>query len=823
VAKHLVIVESPAKAKTINKFLGRDYRVKASRGHVRDLPKNPKKKGDKDWIGVDEDHGFKPTYEHLKEKQKTIEEIVDAAKDVESILLAADPDREGEAICWHLSEILKERKIKKPVQRILFNEITKRAVRAALEQPRAIDDQKVDAQEARRILDRIVGYRVSPLLWDRVRRGLSAGRVQTVALRMIVEREREVRGFVPVEYWTVAARLEPEGRSSFEAKLVSWRGQDVPWRKGNGDERLPALPDEAAAREVVAHCDGRPFGVTSVEAKRSRRNPPAPFTTSKLQQEASRRFRFPVRRTMGLAQSLYEGKDLGDSGTVGLITYMRTDSTRVAGEALDAVREHIGRTYGTEYLPEEPRVFRQTKSAQDAHEAIRPTSLELPPERVAPFLDKDEAALYGLIWDRFVASQMAAAEFDVTTIDIVSGDANFRAKGEVQRFAGWLAVYQETREEDAEDENGVTPLPAVREGETLDASSVTPTRNQTQPPPRFTEAMLVRALEENGIGRPSTYAAILGVLSEQDYVEKLEGRLTPTDLGEIVVDLLVKHFGDIFDVAFTARMEETLDGVEGGNEKRTAVLKKFSVQFRADLARARVEMENVKQRAVKTDIPCETCGAMMVKRWGRFGEFLACEKYPECKNTRDLSTDAKPLPEVDAACPSCGKPMALRRGRWGPFLACSGYPECKTTQKIKVQGDKVEVKQEVVLDEKCPECGRPLASKHGRFGEYVGCTGYPDCRFTRQEETGVDCPKCGKSVVARRSRRGKIFYGCTGYPNCDFVLWKKPIAKACPKCSSPYLLESITKKYGARLICEKEGCGHAELIVDRVEAEPAKM
>ncbi len=810
--KHLVVVESPAKAKTINKFLGREYKVKASRGHVRDLPKNPKKKGDKDWIGVDEDRDFTPHYVVLEEKEKTVHEIVEAAREAETILLAADPDREGEAICWHLKAILDERGIDKPIRRILFNEITKQAVCAALEQPRAIDGQKVDAQEARRILDRIVGYRVSPLLWDRVRRGLSAGRVQTVALRMIVERERDVRAFTPVEFWTVAARLEPVGRAAFDAKLVRWRGEDVPWKRVAASEgpKLAALPDEASARQVLERCGRSRFVVTCVDAKRSRRNPPAPFTTSKLQQEAARRFHLPVARTMRIAQALYEGKDVGPPGTVGLITYMRTDSTRVAAEALDAVRTLIGATWGAPYLPAEPRHFRQNKSAQDAHEAIRPTTLDLPPDAVAPFLDKDELNLYRLIWDRFVASQMSTAEFDVTTVDIAAGDSTFRASGEVQRFPGWLAVYQETREDDAEDEGPAATLPALTEGEALSAQAVTPVQNFTQPPSRYTEAMLVRALEENGIGRPSTYAAILGVLAEKDYVDKVEGRLQPTELGEVVVDLLVRHFGGIFDVAYTARMEEDLDRIESGGEKRVDTLRAFATRFRGDLERARVEMENVKQRVVKTDVPCDACGALMVKRWGRFGEFLACERYPECRSTKDLAADSQPLPEVAESCPNCGKPMALRRGKWGPFLACSGYPECKTTQKIRVQGATIELKQDVVLEDTCPECARPLARKSGRFGDYVGCTGYPECRFTRQEETGVSCPRCSKPVVARRSRRGKVFYGCTGYPNCDFVLWKKPVPNPCPRCAKTYRLESVTKRLGARLLCDNPDCGHVE-------------
>ncbi|MBP7146611.1 MAG: type I DNA topoisomerase [Acidobacteria bacterium] len=817
--KSLIIVESPAKAKTINKFLGKNYKVKASLGHVRDLPKNPKKKGDADWIGVDEDRDFHPHYVILKEKQKAVDEILASAREADSILLAADPDREGEAICWHIAEILRTKKIDKPIQRILFNEITRRAVQSAIEHPRAIIDSKVDAQEARRILDRIVGYRVSPLLWDKVRRGLSAGRVQTVALRMIVEREREIRDFQAIEYWTVTARLEPEGRARLDAKLVCWRDVDVPWRKNGGEQKQPGLPNEAAALEVVEHCRNAAFRVESIESKASRRNPAPPFTTSKLQQEASRKFRLPVARTMRLAQNLYEGKDVGTDGTVGLITYMRTDSVRVADEALDAVRSYIGSSYGAEYLPESPRTFRQSKSAQDAHEAIRPTSLELPPDKVAQHLDADELKIYTLIWNRFVASQMNAAEFDVTRVDIRAGEALFRATGEVLRFPGWLAVYQETREDDAE--NGGSDeqrsLPALNEGEALGLDELTPAQNFTQPPPRFTEAMLVRALEENGIGRPSTYAAILGVLADKDYVDKVEGRLKPNQLGELVCDLLVKHFGDIFEIPYTARLEEELDKVEEGEKGRVETLRDFASKFRVDLERARKEMENVKKRAEKTDIPCDQCGAMMVKRWGRFGEFLACERYPECKNTKDLHED-KPLPDVDETCPNCGKPMTLRRGKWGPFLACTGYPECKTTRKIRVQGGAVEVRKEVVLEEKCPQCGRPLARKQGRFGEYIGCTGYPECRYTHQEETGVACPKCGKPVVVRRSRRGTNLYGCSGYPECDFVVWKRPVPSPCPKCGRPYRLESITKRYGRQLICDNEACGHKESVPEETPA-----
>ncbi|MDH3284503.1 MAG: type I DNA topoisomerase, partial [Acidobacteriota bacterium] len=511
-AKSLVIVESPAKARTINKFLGRNYRVKASMGHVRDLPKNPKKKGDPDWIGVDEENDFEPHYIVLRDKKKTVDEIVEAASKVDEILLAADPDREGEAICWHLQQIL-VKKLDKPVRRVEFNEITKSAIKSAIENPRDIDTRRVDAQQARRILDRIVGYRISPLLWERVRRGISAGRVQTVALRMVVDREREIEAFEETEYWTITAQLEASGRPVFPAKLVLWRGEQVPWRKtGDSDEKLPALGDEASAREVVEHVGAAGFEIAAVEAKRSRRSPPPPFTTSKLQQEASRRFSLPVKRTMRIAQSLYEGKDVGEEGTVGLITYMRTDSTRVSGTAIDSVREHIVQTYGKEYVPDKPRFFRQKKSTQDAHEAIRPTSLDLPPARLATVLNRDELKLYTLIWNRFVASQTARAEFDVTKVDIKAGDALFRASGQVMRFPGWLRVYQEAKEEDANGEADDGVLPELNEGEALNSQEVTPTQNFTQPPPRYSEAMLVRALEENGIGRPSTYAAIISVL-----------------------------------------------------------------------------------------------------------------------------------------------------------------------------------------------------------------------------------------------------------------------------------------------------------------------
>jgi DNA topoisomerase I len=806
----LIVVESPAKARTIQRFAGKGFRVKASFGHVRDLPKNPKRKGDPDWIGVDEENDFQPHYEVLADKKKHIEEIVKNARLVDEVLLAGDPDREGEAICWHLDEVLKARKVTTPVRRILFHEITRQAVRAAIDSPQTIALAKVDAQQARRILDRIVGYRVSPLLWKKVRRGLSAGRVQTVALRMIVEREREIRDFRAVEYWTIAADLLPQGPGAapFEAKLVGWRGEPAPWKKEGDEGRLPTLPDEAAAREAEAHIRAAELRVVEVEAKRARRSPPPPFTTSKLQQEAARRFHFPVRSTMRVAQGLYEGKDVGDRGTVGLITYMRTDSIRVAAEAIDAVRAHIGTNYGDAYLPAEARVFKQKGRSQDAHEAIRPTSLDLPPERVAPFLASDELKLYTLIWNRFVASQMALAEFDATRIDIAAGEALLRATGQVQRFAGWLQVYQELRDEEdgGGNANGAdAQLPQLAAGDPLTATQVRTQANTTQPPSRYSEAMLVRALEENGIGRPSTYAAILSVIADKDYVEKEEGRFRPTRLGEIVLDLLLKHFSDIFDIQYTARLEEELDKIEEGEQRGVDTLRTFAAKFNRDLALAREEMKDVKTHQEPTDFVCDICGAPMVKRWGRFGEFLACERYPECRGTRDLGESEQPLPSISEVCPQCGKPMSLRRGRWGVFLACTGYPECRTTRRVNVTNGTVEVKHEELLAETCPQCGKPLARKHGRHGEYVGCSGHPACRYVRHEETGVACPLegCTGTLVVKRTQRGKRFYGCSRYPDCTYAVWAAPVNRPCPQCGHPFMLERETKRDGAHYACPK--------------------
>ncbi len=854
----LVIVESPAKAKTINKFLGREFTVKASMGHVRDLPKRT--------LGVDEDD-FTPTYAVLAEKRKTIAELKQAARTAKDIYLASDPDREGEAICWHLYEVLKEG-TEARFHRVLFNEITKRAIEGAFEHPRQIDAHKVDAQQARRILDRLVGYKISPLLWEKVRRGLSAGRVQSVALRIICDREQEIRSFVCQEYWSLRAGLEAAEPPPFQAKLVAQDGKKVElasrdaveaaltrlgWRVR---ETRPAAggPPTAVALEVEPAAESPPpFRVAKVESKEKKKHPAPPFTTSKLQQDAASQLGFQVSRTMRLAQRLYEGVELGGQGTVGLITYMRTDSTRVSVEALAAVRRHIGATYGAQALPDKPRFFRAAKRAQEAHEAIRPTSMEYSPAEIKQHLGRDEFRLYQLIWNRFVASQMEVAVFDTTRADIAAGSLTFRATGSVLKSPGWLAVYHEGRDEDsearradatddeAEDAEDLR-LPRLVEGQELTLRSLLPKQHFTQPPPRFSEATLVKELEENGIGRPSTYATILATIQNRDYVQKEGRRFQPTELGLLVNELMVDSFGDIVEVGYTARMEEELDRIEEGDLDWIDALREFSTKFDIDLERARKEMRDVKREAIPTDQICDKCGKPMVLKWGRFGQFIACSGYPECKNTREINggvevegadptaadpaaktakVKAEPNPlEVDAApCEKCGSPMVLRRGRFGQFLACSAYPNCKTTRRVTLSKDgKAEAKSDVLLDEDCPKCGSRLALKQGRFGEFTACSNYPKCRHVKMKETDVTCPQCGKGrIVERRSRRGKTFFGCAAYPDCDFVLWKRPVPKACPDCDRSYLVERVTKRGGRQLICDSESCDH----VESAEAEEA--
>ena len=794
-ARSLVIVESPAKAKTINKYLGRNYSVKASYGHVMDLPKKS--------LGIDLDKDFEPTYEVIPGKTKTIAELKTAAKDAEAIFLAADPDREGEAICAHLAEVLgRTKQIRARIFRVMFNEITQKAIKAAFEKPHAVDTHLVDAQQARRVLDRLVGYKISPLLWDKVRRGLSAGRVQTVALRLIVEREAEIRAFQKKEYWTIHALLDAAQPPQFEARFFKYQGEDL---------EIPSEPDAA---RVVAACESAKWRVASVTQKEKRRNPTPPFTTSKLQQAAYNRLRFTAKRTMALAQRLYEGIELGDEGAVALITYMRTDSVRVSADAVAQVRDFIGASYGSSYLPDKPNFYKSKKDAQEAHEAVRPTDVTRAPEDVRRYLDDDSFKLYQMIWQRFVASQMVPAVFDQTTIDAAAGDYTFRATGSVVKFDGYLKAYHVEREEldqaDADDEAG-SVLPRVAEGDALRLEKIRPEQHFTEPPPRYTEATLVKELEEKGIGRPSTYASIISTIVEREYVSKDQGRFTPTMLGERVALLLIKSFEDIFDVTFTARMEEELDEIEEGKLPWRQSVREFWDRFSADLEKAGGEMASYKA-GIPTDQKCEKCGmGTLLERISRHGFFLGCSRYPECDFIRDLSPEMA-SEEVESEsgpeyCENCGREMTIKRGRFGQFLACTGYPDCKTTKQV---GDK-EKKPDVPLEEKCPKCANNLVLKHGRFGEFTACSNYPKCKYVKQKTIGVSCPRpnCDGELAERRSRRGKTFFGCVNYPDCDFTAWNRPVPTKCPECGNPYLEEKNLKS-GTVLQCPNPECKHKE-------------
>jgi DNA topoisomerase-1 len=793
-AKNLVIVESPAKAKTIGKYLGKQYIVKASLGHIKDLPKKD--------LAVDVDGDFTPRYEVIEGKKKLIAELKQAAKSVDSVYLAADPDREGEAICWHLKEELEPKKSSKPaIYRVMFNEITANAVKKAFEKPMPVNINLVEAQQARRVLDRLVGYKISPLLWDKVRRGLSAGRVQTVALRLIVEREREIRAFQKQEYWTLDALLNAKRPPALTARLLK------------RENETPQIPNEAAAKSIVEDLDGATYTVSSVTTREKRRNPVPPFITSTLQQEAARKLRFSVKRTMMLAQALYEGKEVGKEGAVGLITYMRTDSTRVSEDALAEVREFIGERYGKEYLPDSPNIYRTKKEAQDAHEAIRPTSVLRTPESLEKYLAEDELKLYRLIWMRFIASQMTPAVLDQTTIDVTAkGKSNteylFRATGSVLKFDGFLKVYEEGKDQkDEEDEDLKHKLPAVTEGEILKLKELRPEQHFTEPPPRYTEATLVKKLEADGVGRPSTYASILSTIQDREYVKKEGGKFVPTELGMVVTDLLLENFNDLFEVGYTARMEEELDEIEEGKLEWRTAMAEFYERFQKDLAEAERNMTDIKRMEKPTDLVCEKCGKPMVIKWGKHGSFIACTGYPECTNTRELTVD---LPDVDKAnlseqdeeyCENCGRPMVLKKGRFGQFYACSGYPECKTTKQIGG-----EQRKEEPLEEKCPQCQSNLVRRYGRYGEFVACSNYPKCKYVKQKTIGVPCPNCSEGeIVERRSKRGRTFYGCNRYPECDFVAWGKPIAERCPECGSSYLIEKYLKS-GPVAQCPNSEC-----------------
>ncbi len=767
-ARTLVVVESPAKAKTIKKYLGPDFEVKASVGHIKDLPTTAPRdrkvagRGKKTAcevaeaspvLGVDVKGGFAPQYEIIPGKEKVIKELKAAADKASRVLLATDPDREGEAIAWHVSEVLG--KPADVVYRVLFNELTEKTIKEAVASPSRLDENKYNAQQARRILDRIVGYQLSPLLWQKVQFGLSAGRVQSVALRLIVHRQNAIDTFVPREYWSITAALKGGEPPPFEAKLVE---------DGNGKVRIS---DAGRAEALVKRAQENTFEVIEVKRRERSRKPVPPFITSTLQQEASRKLRMTASRTMRIAQQLYEGIELGDRGSVGLITYMRTDSPRIAPEALSAVRGLIKAKFGPDYLPDKPNVYKSRKTAQEAHEAIRPTSMDLSPDSVARFLDKAQSALYKLIWDRFAASQMTPAVFDMTTANIRSGDLIFRVTGSIMKFDGFLKVYgQDESTEGTGDpkDNGEAGdvdkrLPPLEQGQKLTLRGLSPRQHFTQPPALYNEASLIRELEELGIGRPSTYADIVSTIQKRKYVELQEKRFRPTILGRIISNLLLESFPTLLDAAFTAEMESSLDLIEEGNASWTETLESFYQPFSSRLKEADRNMKNIKRDGIPTGQPCPDCGHELLLRSGRYGLFLGCSAYPDCDYTRNVSKDAAPTKEpipTDETCPACGAQMVIREGRAGPFLSCSRYPDCKTA--------------------------RPFS-------------------------TGVTCPKCGEGeFVQRRARKtGKIFYSCSRYPDCDNSLWNRPVGQACPNpdCDSPIMEERFDKDNRPFLRCPK--------------------
>ncbi len=907
-AKSLVIVESPAKAKTINKYLGKEYVVEASLGHIMDLPKSK--------IGVDLENGtFEPELIVMPGKEKVVDRLKKLAGSADAVYLAPDPDREGEAIAWHLQQQLKPQlRNKATIQRVTFNEITQKAVKAAFQHAGKVDNRLVDAQQTRRVLDRIVGYQISPLLWDKVRRGLSAGRVQTVAVRLIVERERLIQAFQPVEYWTLDAQLVPAGGKGqeFTARFLGIDGKRATVETVN----VPSLPNQAETDAVVRALKTAEWNVRTVEKKERRQNPTAPFTTSKLQQDASRKLGFNVRRTMGVAQRLYEGVEVGSQGTVGLITYMRTDSTRVSPDAIEDARNYIGKKLGPKYLPASPNTFKSKKDAQDAHEAIRPTNVGLAPDEIKQYLSDEQYKLYKLIWQRFVASQMVQAVFDQTTVDIVAKadrSYDYRVTGSVLKFEGFLKIYEEAKDtKDADDEALSNRLPELHNGEALTLNALKPEQHFTEPPPRFNEASLVKELEERGIGRPSTYASIISTIQDREYVAKVppkgSGKFYPTELGQVVNDLLVKNFPYIFDPAYTAKLEVELDAVEDGTEKWTDLLKGFYGYFQEELKVADKNMEDIKRMEHPTTEKCPECGSPLVLKWGKFGSFYACSAYEKKKpvtiassawekdakkaikkiesklaypvtvkatggvgpvpvattanNRKELDTavtavagpdrklvveqvnctftrenfEAKPNLQAAEAqgaeaeeefCENCGRVMVLRNGPFGQFMACPGYnedPPCKTIRKLT---HKQQQKPPVPLEENCPKCGMQLVLRNGQYGEFVSCSGYPKCKYIKQNLTGVKCPICGTGDIAeRKARRGNFFYGCTNYPKCNFTSNYKTVPQTCPECGSAYLLEK-TLKSGVYLVCpnnekqnaaeEKRGKGRGK----KADEEPA--
>jgi DNA topoisomerase-1 len=758
VTKPLVVVESPTKVRTIKKYLGKDYNVAATVGHIKDLPNKE--------MGIDIENGFKPKYKSIPGKQKIIKTLKQAAGDAADIYLAPDPDREGEAIAWHTSEVLQKKGRK--FYRVLFHELTKDAIHRAMDSPESLDRPKYEAQQARRILDRLVGYQISPLLWRKVKGGLSAGRVQSVALRIICERERAIHAFEAREYWSVSAHLEGESPPPFTAKLAKKQNDKI------------EIPNEEKAKSILADLEGEQFVVKKIVKKTTRKNPLPPFTTSKLQQDAIRKLRFSAKKTMLIAQQLYEGIELGPGEPVGLITYMRTDSTRIAKEAADEALRLIREKFGDAYALEQPRFFKNRKKAQDAHEAIRPTSVAYIPDEVARHLSEDQLALYRLIWQRFVASQMSQALINQVSVTIAAGSYQFAASGSTVKFPGFMALYMSVTDEIANKEQKKTPaLPELWEGLILKLLQLEPQQHFTMPPPRFSEASLVKELEENGIGRPSTYASILSTLREKEYANLQNRYFRPTELGFIVNDLLVKNFPDVFDVEFTARMEENLDRVESSEAESAEILAKFYNPFKKDLDAASEGMLSVKGVGMPTGLNCPECDKQLHIKVGKNGHFLACSGYPDCNYSRDYTRDEKGNVQaietsidevVDKSCHKCGNPMVIKRGRYGEFLACSAYPDCKNTQSLNSNG--------------------------------------------ANSKIGLACPQngCDGEIVERKSKRGKIFFGCNQFPKCEFATWDKPVAQECPACGAKILVEKTTKKDGTFLTCLTEECDYRKIL-----------
>ena len=805
-AKYLVVVESPAKAKTINKFLGRNYIVKPSFGSVRDLPKSE--------MGVDIDNNFEPKYVVMREERtrKAVKDLKEAAEKVEEVLLASDPDREGEAIAWHVAEILRSYKKTQdlPAKRVVFHEITKRSIQEAIKHPREIDLHLVDAQQARRVVDRLVGYKISPLLDCVVsRRGMSAGRVQSVAVRMVVEREEEVRKFVSQEYWSLTGMFGTPRNDKLKAQLHRRNGKTVKV----GDEGHIHTKDEMDG--ILADLTGAEYKVASVERKDVRRNPYPPFITSTLQQEASRKLRMTPAAAMAVAQQLYQGLSVGNEGEVGLITYMRTDSTRLSQDALQDVREYIGRNFEPAMLPEKPNFYRSRKTAQEAHEAIRPTSAARTPESVAPYLDARQLQLYTLIWQRFVACQMASAVLDQTTIIIESGPYEFRSSGSVIKFAGFLKLYEESVDDTSDDENGNGILPEVREQERLTAEALKPEQHFTKPPARYTEASLIRAMEENGIGRPSTYAPTINTIMTREYVAKEKGRLVPTELGELINTWLVAHFPDILSIGFTAHLEEHLDEVEEGNREWHDLTREFYGDFAKDLA---ITEEKIVRQVVGDNPRCPECGEAMELRESWRGLYLGCVHYPNCKGTMSIKGKrAEPIP-TDEICEECGSPMVIREGRFGRFMACSAYPKCKNSFNIDEHGNKVinpAKEPPKRTDEKCPDCkkGNLLIRKSRKGEEFYGCENYPKCKFTRPMELNLECPKpdCAGQLESRRAR-GRRFIGCN---TCDFTAFGTLDKEtACPECGNTWTLIQKPRNKPRKRICPVPACAYEEELVE---------